>query len=84
MADITEMAQEIGELRGRVFALEAQFAAERLATAEWRRDMTTKIDAMYGAIMSAKGGARALITTSSISSVIGGLLVAVVQVLRGH
>jgi hypothetical protein len=84
MADVTEMAQEIGELRGRVMALETQFAAERVATAEWRRDMTMKIDAMYGVVMSAKGGVRTLLTASTISAAVGGVLVAILQALRGH
>lgn len=84
MVDVTEMAGEIGELRGRLLALEAQFAADRAATAEWRRDMTLKIDAMYGVVMSAKGGVRTLLTASTISAAIGGVLVAVLQAIRGH
>lgn len=84
MVDVADLSQELGELRGRVMALETQFAADRLATAQWRTDMTRKIDDMYGVVMSAKGGVRALISASTLSAVIGGALVAALNYLRGH
>lgn len=82
--DGTEMAGQVGELRGRLLALETQFAAERMATAQWRAEMTRKIDDMYGVVMSAKGGVRTLISASTISATLGGAIVAAIQFLRGH
>lgn len=91
MANETDLHRDIGVLQGRLSALETQVRDNQARTesamaqmAQSMRDMAKQVSEVHDAMLTAKGGMRTLIATSGASATLGGLVMAAVQLLRGH